>query len=404
MHILIFYQYYHNPDCAASGRHFQFVRELSKNHRVSIITSDIWQRKRQTSAFEWAPEGVEVHHLPVPYDNAMGTGGRLKAYASYAWKAIKKGLIIQRPDVIFGTSTPLTAAWAAAKVAQIRRIPWVFEIRDLWPDFPIQMGAVNNRLMQKKLYNMEERLYRSAAHNIPLSPDMASHVLCKGISTDRVTTMLNGTDLDLSAKATETEAADLLAEHGLVGKKVVLYAGTFGRANAIPQLINASRQLKHRDDIHFVFLGSGYFAPELEQVAKTEGNLSVFPPAPRHQVFKWFKAATLSLVSFIDLPVLSTNSPAKFFDSLAVGTPVVVTNPGWTKQFVEEHQCGWYTPLKEPDSLVRCIVQVIDKPQLLALAGKNGSKTAVQLFDRRKMATNLETILRRSAFPKGQTS
>ena len=404
MHVLIFYQYYHNPDCAASGRHYQFVKALSKHHRVSIITSDVWQHKRQSHKFEWAPPGVEIIHLPVPYDNAMGSGSRLKAYAGYAWQAIKAGMKTDRPDVILGSSTPLTAAWAAAKVAQMRRIPWVFEVRDLWPDFPVQMGAVNNKFLRKRLYNMEHRLYRQASHIIPLSPDMESHILKQGINADRVTTLLNGTDLEFAHQTTLESANMITASHGLSGKKIVLYAGTLGRANAIPQILETSRRMAHRQDIQFVFLGSGFFQPEIEIAAQSQPNLTLIESVPRHRIFGWFKAASLSLVSFIELPVLATNSPAKFFDSLAAGTPVIVTNAGWTKSFVEANACGWYASVKEPEALVRCIERVIDNPDVLRSAGCNGSKIAAQLFDRTKMAAQLDSILRQCAFPKGKTS
>lgn len=402
MKILIFYQYYHNPDCGASGRHYQFIEALSKQHEVTVITSDVWLKKRKTRRFDWAPAGVNVIHLPVPYDNAMGSGARLKAFACYMIRAMITGLRVPRPDVIFGTSTPLTATWAAGKVAQLRRIPWIFEVRDLWPDFPIQMGAIKAPWMQKMLYKMEHRLYRRASHIIPLSPDMEAHILSLGVEKDRLTTLVNGTDLAFARQASQKKANILLASHGLAGKKIILYAGTLGRANAIPLIMETSRQLTHRDDLHFVFVGSGYFQDEIAKIARQRKNVSLFPPAPRHEVFTWFKAATLSLVTFIDLPVLQTNSPAKFFDSLATGTPVIVTNPGWTRTFVETHGCGWYVPAKEPESLVRCIERVTDDPEHLQSAGDKGMAIANKQFDRTRMATILESILRRYALPKGK--
>lgn len=395
MHVLLFYQYYHNPDCAASGRHYQFLKTLSKNHRVSVITSDVWQKKRTTYQFDWAPAGVEVHHLPVAYNNTMGSRDRLKAFWRYMSKAVLKGLRVDRPDIIIGSSTPLTAAWAAAKVAQLRRVPWIFEVRDLWPDFPVQMGAIENTWIKKRLYAMERQLYRSAAHIIPLSPDMEAHVLNHGIKEERITTILNGSDLELAEAATQESACTLLTAHGLSDKKVILYAGTLGRANGIPNILDAAKKLAHHTDIHFVILGSGFFRDEIARTAATCTNITLLDAVPRHQIFQWFRAATLSLITFINLPVLAANSPAKFFDSLAVGTPVIVTNPGWTKTFVEQHECGWYVPAEEPHTLVECIEQIITKPEALARAGANGARIAAHAFDRRQMAVQLEAILRR---------
>ena len=393
MRILLFYQYYHNPDCAATGRHYQFVKALGQQHEVHVISSDVWTHKRQTQQFPWTPPGVTVHSFPVAYSNSMSVRDRFSAYAGYAWGAFRRGLRVPKPDVIMGTSTPLSAAWAAAKVAQIRRVPWVFEVRDLWPDFPFQMGAVSNGWIRQKLYALEKRLYQSAAHVITLSPDMEAHVIGHGNAPSKVSTLLNGTDIDLNERVTLEDVHALRQKHALSDKKVILYAGTFGRANAIPTMIQAARSMASRTDLFFAFLGEGYHAADLQQAAKELPNLGVFPPAPRHEIFSWFQLASLSLVSFIDLPVLAANSPAKFFDSLIAGTPVLVTNPGWTKRFVDEHRCGWSVPSAEPECLVRGIEQAFEDSDAYATACQNGRRVAKQQFDRNRMAEELASIL-----------
>ena len=111
----------------------------------------------------------------------------------------------------------------------------------------------------------------------------------------------------------------------------------------------------------------------------------------------WFKLADVSLVSFLDRPVLAANSPAKFFDSLGAGTPVLVTNPGWTKRFVEAYRCGWYTPAEDPAALAQRLEAVLDAPQALADAGRRGAAIARQQFDREAMACDLEAVLLRVA-------
>ena len=398
MRILLFYQYYHNPDCAAAGRHFQFAKTLGRNHEVHIITSDTWEGQRQTQVFDWSPPGVSVHSFPVAYSNAMSVRERFSAYAGYAWGAIRNGLKMPRPDVIIGTSTPLSAAWAAAKVARIRQIPWIFEVRDLWPDFPFQMGAIPYPWVRKRVYALEKRLYRSAAHVVTLSTDMESHVLNQGIEASSVTTLENGTDLYLNDRISDTDVDALRSFHGLDGKKVVLYAGTFGRANAVPAMIETARRMAYQEDVQFVFIGNGFYSSDLKEAAQTLQNVSVYPPEPRHRVFAWFRLASLSLVPFIDLPVLAANSPAKFFDSLAAGTPVLVTNSGWTQTFVENHQCGWHTPNAEPESMVRGIEVALSDSAELHRAGQNGRRVAYRLFDRIRMAERLESILEQCVY------
>lgn len=396
MRILLFYQYYHNPDCPATGRHYQLVKALGRRHDVHVITSDSWEQKRLAHEFDWTPPGVTLHRLPVPYDNAMTVRDRFTAYAAYARRAILSGLRVPRPDVVLGTSTPLTAAWAASVVARLRRVPWVFEVRDLWPDFPFQMGALPSPWVRKRLYTLERSLYRNAAHVVTLSPDMETHVLARG-AADAVTTLVNGADLDYCAAVSDEDARALRVKHGLDGKNVVLYAGTFGRANAIGALIDTARALQHRADLHFAFLGEGYEAGRLRDAARSLPNVGVYPPEPRHRIYRWFRMADLSVVSFIDLPVLAANSPAKFFDSLAAGTPVLVTNAGWTKTFVERHACGWSVPAAEPAALVRGIERALGDPEALRRVGCNGQRIARQRFDRKVLMQRFEEILERVA-------
>jgi glycosyltransferase involved in cell wall biosynthesis len=228
---------------------------------------------------------------------------------------------------------------------------------------------------------------------------MEEHVRRNG--GDHVTTLLNGTDLDLALPYDGDESASLRSKHGLELKKVVLYAGTFGRANAIPSLIDAAERLASRSDIHFVFMGEGFYEQRLREAARDASNLSVVPAEPRHRIFNWFRMADLALVSFLDLPVLAANSPAKFFDSLASGTPVIVTNPGWTKAFVEKYRCGWYAPSNELGALVRCIEEALMDPKCLEQAGQRGQAVARDQFDRNRMAEALDTLLLQYAPPSG---
>lgn len=393
MHIAVFNQHHHNPDCPATCRHYTFLAKLAQRHEISLITSSGWRSIRITDDFKWVPEGVQLYEQHVPYQNKMGVGRRLFSYGGYASYAFAKGAIMPKPDVIWAISTPLSTPWAAAQVANLRHIPWVFEVQDMWPAFPVEMGAIKNKWLQEKLYGMERNLYQSASHIITLSPDMEARVVSTGVSPDSVTTVLNGTDLDLVDAVTVAEVEDLRKTHQLAGKQVVLYAGTFGRANDIEGLIKAIRLLAENPGIVFIFVGSGFYEPQLKEFSSMHPNVLLLPPQPRHSIFKYFKLADLAVVSFRDLPVLATNSPSKFYDSLACGTPVVVTNPGWTKEFVEKHQCGWYTPAEDPGCLASTVVQALANQSSLKDAGSRGEYLARQLFDRQRLAVDIESIL-----------
>jgi glycosyltransferase involved in cell wall biosynthesis len=399
LHILVFSQYHTNPDCPATSRHYTLLAHIAKTHRLTLLTTPAWKSQRLTQEFPWGPAGVEIREANVPYDNKMGPARRALSFAQYAAWAVREGLRVDKPDVIWGISTPLTAAWAAAQVARWRKVPWVFEVQDLWPSFPIAMGAVPTVLARQQLYQLEKRLYKSARHILPLSPDMTRYVTDLGIAPEKVTTVLNGTDLDLAARATPQAVAKLRYGQVLTGKRVILYAGTFGRANDIPTLVAAAEAMAAVDaDVVWLFLGHGFYEPLVAAAAaRWPGRIRLVGGQARHEVFTWFALADVSVVSFLSLPVLDSNSPAKLYDSLAVGTPVVVTNQGWTKTLVEQHGCGWYVPAGQPEALATRLQELLAKPETLAAAGTQGRRLAAEEFDRRLLAQQVQHIVESAA-------
>ncbi len=400
MHIAVFSQYHTSPDCPATSRHYSLLAHLAKTHRVTLLTTPAWEAHRLTREFPWVPAGVELRQATVPYDNTMGPARRALAFVQYAAWAVREGRRIDRPDVIWGISTPLTAAWAAARCARARRVPWVFEVQDLWPSFPVAMGAVPTALARQQLFRLERRLYESARHVLPLSPDMTRYVTGLGIAPDKVTTVLNGTDLDLAARATPAAVAALRRGLGLAeGERVVLYAGTFGRANDLPTLVAAAESMAATDaGVTWLFLGHGYYAPLVAAAAaRWPGRIRLVGGQARHAVFGWFALADVALVPFLNLPVLDANSPAKLYDALAVGTPVVVTNNGWTRALVEREGCGWYVPAGDAVALAGRLRELLAQPAALQAAGERGHRLAAAKFDRQQIAVVVQQVLESAA-------
>ena len=402
MHIAVFSQYHTNPDCPATSRHYTLLAHIARTHRVTLISTAAWAGQRLSQEFAWTPEGVELRIINVPYNNRMGPARRALAFGQYAAGAVREGLRLEKPDVIWGISTPLTAAWAAARVAHWRRVPWVFEVQDLWPSFPIAMGAVPTAWARRQLFALERRLYHSAAHIVPLSPGMSRYVTETGIAPAKITSILNGTDLDLAVRATPATVAALRQQYGLEGKRIVLYAGTFGRANDIPTLAAAAELLAARcPEVVWLFLGHGYHEALLQAAAARCPAIRLVGGQPRHVVFSWFALADITIVSFLNKPVLDANSPAKLYDSLAAGTPVIVTNQGWTKKLVTDHGCGWYVPAGQPQALAEQLEALLraDPESVTALttAGRQGAELAKQEFDRQQLARQMQLILETAA-------
>jgi glycosyltransferase involved in cell wall biosynthesis len=395
--IAVFLQHYHTPDCPTAARPYALVERLGREHDVTVVTTKTWEDKRQAERFPWTPPGVDLVRFDVPYNNSMSAPQRLASFLKYAARAIRHGLQMPRPDLIIGSSTPLTAAAAAGTVARLRGIPWIFEVRDLWPAFPIQMGAVPDFGLHGLLRWGEAALYRSATQVVALSTDMEQHVRVRAPDAS-VTTIEYGTDPALVDDLGAEKRTEIEDRFDLDRRFLVLYAGSFGRANAIPTLIDAAQHLTtHRSDVLVAFAGDGYHAPIVQRAARTHEAIRRLPPLPSPDTLALFACADLSLVSFIDRPVLAANSPGKFFDSLATGTPVVVTNPGWTKRFVEQHGCGWFVPPESPTALADRLQALFESPDILAAAGRNAQAAAHPRFDRAALLDQYAALVRQTA-------
>jgi glycosyltransferase involved in cell wall biosynthesis len=401
MHIAVFLQYYHTPDCPTAARPYALVERLARDHEVTVITTRAWDGRRLADRYPWAPHGAQLVPLDVPYNNAMGPFARMQAFVDYAVRAVAHGLQMSRPDLVLGSSTPLTAAMAAATVAWARDVPWIFEVHDLWPAFPIQMGALDWPGLRSALRGLEAALYRSAAHVVTLSPDMEQHVRTV-VPSAPVRTLPYGTDLDAVDAISDAQTAALRDRLALNGRFFVLYAGTFGRANAIPTLLDAADRLSGRSDLLVGLAGGGYHEPAVRRAARRHDHICLIDPLPYPDALALFSIADLSLVSFADRPVLAANAPGKFFDSLSVGTPVVVTNPGWTMRFVHRHRCGWSVPPESPTALASRLCALLETPDVLETAGQNARRAARRQFDRsdilHRYARLVETIGREEGF------
>mgnify|MGYP006280599797 CR=1 FL=1 len=381
MHVAVFFQYYHTPDCPTAARPYALVERLAREHEVTVVTTRAWEDQRLADRYPWVPDGARLVRFDVPYDNDMSSARRLHAFLGYAARAVVRGLRSLRPDLIIGSSPPLSVPAATALIGGLRGIPWIFEVQDLWPAFPIQMGALDWPGLRNALYGLEAALYRSAAHVVTVSPDMEQHVRTIAPSAD--TSMLPyGTDLEQVDALSPSRKEALRDRLGLDGRFLVLYAGTLGRANAIPTLLSAADRLADRSDLLFGIAGRGYYDNTVRRAARRHDHVRLLDPLPYPDALTLFSVADLSLVPFLDRPVLAANAPSKFFDSLSTGTPVIVTNPGWTKRFVSRHDCGWFVPPESPDALAARVRTLLDRPEVLTAAGDRGRAVARRRFDR----------------------
>jgi glycosyltransferase involved in cell wall biosynthesis len=357
---------------------------------------------------------------------SVGYAARLLAFGRFALGATAAALRGPRPDVVFATSPPLTIALPAIVAAKRWRAPLVFEVRDLWPEAPIQMGALRSLLAQRLARWLERAVYRAATEIVALSPGMRDGIAAAGVEAERVTTIPNASDLDLFSP--ELDPGDLRAELGVAdGDFVCAYFGTMGEANDLTQVVEAAALLDAdgRGDgdatpggggtaagggdgeagpgdgrrVVFVLQGDGKRRAALEADVRRRGlGDVVFAPAgDKRSAARLAAASDACMTIFKDVPILATNSPNKLFDTFAAGRPAIVNTDGWQRALVEEHEAGVYARPGDAADLARQVRALADDPDRARHYGANARALAERDFDRDLLAERLRGVLERAA-------
>jgi glycosyltransferase involved in cell wall biosynthesis len=328
---------------------------------------------------------------------AMSHGRRIAAFARFAVACTAAALRGPRPDVIYATSPPLTMALPAMLASLRHRAPLVFEVRDLWPEAPIQMGALRNPLLRRAARMVERLAYRRAAVVVGLSPGICEGVTAAGARPERVFLVPNAADLELFSP--EQDGSELRERLHLGERFVCAYFGAMGEANDLTVAIEAAALLRERD-VAFVLLGGGKRRPELERLARERGadNVVFLDPVPdKRSVAELAAAAGACLTLFKDVPVLATNSPNKLFDTFAAGRPAIVNMDGWMRELVERNDAGLYVRAGDALDLSEKVGWLAANPELAQRLGRNARELAEREFGRDELAERVLTLLERAA-------
>jgi glycosyltransferase involved in cell wall biosynthesis len=399
MRILYIHQFFATRESSLGLiRSYEFSRRwVEQGHEVTVVTSssrlpEEFSAKRVVVG---EIEGIAVRAVRVRYSNHMGRMRRIWSFLVFmvtaSWLAATAG----RHDVILATSTPLTVGIPGYVASVLRGTPMVFEVRDLWPEAAIQMGAIKRKgLLSVLARGLERFLYRHSHDVIALSPGMAAGVMEQGIPRERVHMVPNSSDLDLFSPGPKDPS--LVERFGLAEKFVVGYAGAIGPSNDVENNVPAAARIlseKGRDDIVFLVVGDGKSLSALESAAKDLHNIILAGTTPKAEIPRYTRTADALMVLFADKPILATNSPNKFFDGLASGKPMIVNSDGWTRQLVEDNHAGVYFPARDGVALAEVIERLADNRDELADMGANARTLAETSFARDILAAQVLRVL-----------
>jgi len=405
MKIIYLHQYYNVPTKAGEGvggtRSYEFSRRwAAAGHEVHVLASDQDKSgKRGRDWHETREAGATVHWLPVAYSNKMGFAARVKAFINFALAARKKAASLGG-DVIFATSTPLTIAIPGIYASKRNNIPLVFEVRDLWPEAPRQMGVLTNPVLFWLARQLELAAYRNANYVIALSPGMADGVAAAGMPRERIAMIPNSCDLEMFRP--DVDGAAQRTRLGFGNRLALLYFGTMGPANGLDFVLDTAVELKRRGEKQIVLVlhGDGKMRPHLENRQRQEGLDNVVFSAPlsdKTKVAEIVAAADVGLTIYKNLPILHTCSPNKMFDTLAAGRPVLTNMPGWLADTITKNHCGVFVQPDQPKDFADQAQWLLAQRAALPEMGRQARALAEREFARDVLARQLLTVLERAA-------
>ena len=378
---------------------------MRKGHRITMITSGRQNTPEMTVApgreyMEVDVEGIHVVPIAAAYNNPLrGTGmsgvHRMRDFIRFARLATKVGKRLPKPDVVFATHTPLTIGHAGMKLARHFSVPFVFEVRDLWPDGLINIGALTNPIVIWWMRRMERKFYGAARHIVALSPGMKEGIVRAGTVPEKVTVIPNASDLDLFRPDLDGTAAR--KRLGLGDRFAAIYFGAMGKANGLEYTIEAARILaaRGRDDIAIVLHGDGGKRQELRNLAQEYGlkNVIFSDLVPDKSGVAEIVAGCNVCLTIYAAHKETAWSPNKMFDALAAARPVLVNVPGWLKDVIETNDCGRYVDYRRPEALADALIEMAASPDRCRQMGSNARSLAEREFAREVLADRLERVL-----------
>ena len=319
-----------------------------------------------------------------------GTLKRTLSYVSFGLAAALFGKRVQqKPDVIGATSPQFFCALGGYALARRLGVPFVLEVRDLWPDSILAVGAMRDSLAIRALEWLEKFLYEKSDHIVVVTHAFKEHIVRKGIDPEKVSIVQNGADLDAfeSDRPDPDAAQAFLRENGMEGKFVAAYIGTIGMAHRADILLEAAQRCPD-PDIVFAVMGTGAEREALaaRAAALNLPNFRLLDKQPRAVAQGFLAAADVSVVHLRDTPVFRTVLPSKIFDAMMLERPIVLGVQGEARQLVEESGGGLCIPSEDADALVAAVRQLKDDPALYARLAADGNRYVRAYHDRKELA------------------
>jgi glycosyltransferase involved in cell wall biosynthesis len=316
---------------------------------------------------------------------------RVLSFFSFMVTSFLAGLRVSKVDLVWGTSPPIFQGVTAWLLARLKRAPFLFEVRDLWPAFAIEVGVLQNKLLIRLSEWLERTLYQRADRVVVNSPGFETYVKERGARDVRL--VPNGATPDMFDPL--DPGTEFRETHNLEDNFVVLYAGAHGMSNDLGVLLEAAALLQDEPGVRIVLVGDGKDKPALQERAARRGlsNVVFLPPVSKLEMPGILAGANACVAILKPIPLYGTVYPNKVFDYMAAGRPVILAIDGVIRELVEGARAGVFTQPGDPHAMAENIRDLAINPELCASMGQNGRAMVQDLFDRRILARQLTTTI-----------
>lgn len=396
MHVLLIHQAFVTPGEAGGTRHWELCRYLgSRGHRISVVASWVSYLTGRPSPDTGAPvaKAIEIHRVRTYAPRRQGFLYRVLGFVSFSLSSLLRALRIPDVDVVWGTTPPIFQSVTALAIARLQRRPFVLEVRDLWPEFAIEMGVLKNPLLIAMSRRLERFLYDRAQRVVVNSPGFIPHLIRLRVPVHKIDVIPNG--VDITAFSDDTDGGAIRERWGLAGKFIALYAGAHGPANDLETVLSAAQHLRSHADIVLVCVGDGRDRPRLLQRIHQESisNVLLFPAEPKERMPEILAAADVCFALLKPIPMFTTTYPNKVFDYMAAGRPTVLAIDGVIREVIEAADAGVFVKPGDPAELAAAIIRYKEDVSLRQRHGDNARAYVREHFDRDKQARQLERVL-----------
>ena len=393
MKILYLHQHFSTPKGSVGIRSYQMARKsVEQGHHVIMVCGSYGGGQTgltmplKAGMRRGFVDGIEVVELDMAYSNDVGFLTRtilfLKFMLRSTWLALTEDY-----DILFATTTPLTVGVPGIIARWVRKKPFVFEVRDLWPELPKAMGVIRNPFVLAMLSLLEWASYKSASRLIGLSPGIVEGILKHGIDATNVALIPNGCDMDIFDVPQTPWRPDAVRSTDLLA----IFSGTHGTANGLDAVLDAALvlQKRGRTDIKILLIGQGMKKPLLQQRVDSENihNVIFLDPVNKEKLAQLLCGADIGLQILADIPAFYYGtSPNKFFDYISAGLPVLTNYPGWVADMIGENKSGFAVEPRCPTAFADALETAAENRSHLRQAGVNSRALARAKFDRNHLA------------------